>query len=72
MVIYTTFFYVRQFFSNFKKFRFFAAYCKRGEDIFTQLAELATTCKNLMADFRGKLANEEMLSHNVHPHPGKR
>lgn len=51
---------------------FRAAYCKRGEEIFTQLAELATSCKNLMANFRGKLANEEMLSHNVHPHPGKR
>lgn len=46
------------------------AYCKRGEEIFTQLAELATTCRNLMADFRSKLANEEMMSHNVHP--GKR
>lgn len=48
----------------------FPAYCKRGEEIFTQLADLATTCRNLMADFRGKMANEEMLSHNVHP--GKR
>lgn len=47
-----------------------AAYSKRGEEIFAQLADLATTCQNLMADFRGKLANEEMLSHNVHP--GKR
>lgn len=46
------------------------AYSKRGEEIFAQLADLATTCQNLMADFRGKLANEEMLSHNVHP--GKR
>ncbi|XP_031627205.1 kinesin-like protein Klp10A isoform X2 [Contarinia nasturtii] len=46
------------------------AYSKRGEEIFSQLADLATTCRNLMADFRGKLANEEMLSHNVHP--GKR
>ncbi|XP_055297595.1 kinesin-like protein Klp10A isoform X2 [Sitodiplosis mosellana] len=46
------------------------AYSKRGEEIFAQLADLATTCRNLMADFRGKLANEEMLSHNVHP--GKR
>lgn len=45
----------------------FSAYSKRGEEIFAQLADLATTCRNLMADFRGKLAQEEMLSHNVHP-----
>lgn len=47
-----------------------AAYSKRGEEFFAQLADLATTVRNLMADFRGKLANEEMLSHNVYP--GKR
>lgn len=56
------------FFYNF--FFLSTAYSKRGEEIFAQLADLATTCQNLMADFRGKLANEEMLSHNVHP--GKR
>lgn len=43
------------------------AYSKRGEEIFAQLADLATACRNMMADFRGKLVNEEMLSHNVHP-----
>lgn len=48
----------------------FSAYCKRGEEMFTELAELAIKCRNLMAEFRGKLANEEMLSHNVYP--GKR
>lgn len=46
------------------------AYCKRGEEIFTQLADLATACKDLMAEFRGKLAREEMLSHKMNP--GKR
>lgn len=62
---------VRSFVLHIKYFLFFrAAYSKRGEEIFAQLADLATTCQNLMADFRGKLANEEMLSHNVHP--GKR
>lgn len=28
------------------------AYCKRGEDMFTQLAEFATACRDSMADFR--------------------
>lgn len=46
------------------------AYCKRGEEMFTQLAELATACRDSMADFRGKLANEEMLSCTIKP--GKR
>lgn len=46
------------------------AYCKRGEKLFTELAELATACKEMMADFRGKLAREELLSHNMNP--GKR
>lgn len=40
-------------------------YCKRGEELFTQLAELATDCRDMMAQYRAKLANEEMLSHNV-------
>lgn len=46
-------------------FFYFLAYCKRGEEIFTQLAELATACRDLMADFRSKLAREEMISQNV-------
>lgn len=58
------------YFCHFSPFFFFnpsAAYSKRGEEFFAQLADLAATCRNLMADFRGKLAQEEMLSHNVHP-----
>ncbi|XP_055618876.1 kinesin-like protein Klp10A isoform X2 [Toxorhynchites rutilus septentrionalis] len=43
------------------------AYCKRGEELFTQLAEIATTCKDLMSEFRAKLAKEEMLSHKIIP-----
>lgn len=43
------------------------AYCKRGEELFTQLAEIATTCKDLMSEFRTKLAKEEMLSHKIKP-----
>ncbi|XP_055600675.1 kinesin-like protein Klp10A isoform X2 [Uranotaenia lowii] len=43
------------------------AYCKRGEELFTQLAEIATTCKDLMSEFRAKLAKEEMLSHKIKP-----
>lgn len=48
------------------------AYCKQGEAIFTQLAELATSCRDLMADFRAKMAKEEMLSCTVKPTGGKR
>lgn len=48
---------------------FFADYCKRGEELFTQLAELATDCRDMMAQFRTKLVNEEMLSHNVSTRP---
>ncbi|XP_021700179.1 kinesin-like protein Klp10A isoform X3 [Aedes aegypti] len=43
------------------------AYCKRGEELFTQLAEIATTCRDLMSEFRTKLAKEEMLSHKIKP-----
>ncbi|XP_037933080.1 kinesin-like protein Klp10A isoform X2 [Teleopsis dalmanni] len=43
------------------------AYCKQGEALFTQLAELATGCRDMMADFRTKLAKEEMLSCTVKP-----
>ncbi|XP_065362723.1 kinesin-like protein Klp10A [Calliphora vicina] len=46
-------------------------YCKEGEAYFTQLAEMATMCRDLMADFRAKMAKEEMLSCTVKP-PGKR
>lgn len=53
------------FFNSF--FAIQTVYSKRGEEFFAQLADLASTCRNLMADFRGKLAQEEMLSHNVHP-----
>ena len=35
-------------------------YCKQGEAIFTELADLATGCRDLMADFRAKLAEEEI------------
>lgn len=46
------------------------AYCRRGEEMFTQLADLATQCKDLISEFRSKLAREEMLSHKINP--GKR
>ncbi|XP_052900700.1 kinesin-like protein Klp10A [Anopheles moucheti] len=38
------------------------AYCKRGEELFTQLAEVANSFKDLMSEFRAKLAQEEMVS----------
>ncbi|KAL5278334.1 KIF2A family protein [Megaselia abdita] len=42
-------------------------YCKRGEELFNQLVDLATTCRDLMGDFRRKLAKEEMLSCTLNP-----
>lgn len=47
------------------------AYCKEGEEFFTQLADMATSCRDMMADFRAKLAKEELLSCTVKP-AGKR
>ncbi|XP_035912598.1 kinesin-like protein Klp10A isoform X2 [Anopheles stephensi] len=38
------------------------AYCKRGEELFTQLAEVANSFKDLMSEFRTKLSQEEMVS----------
>lgn len=38
------------------------AYCKRGEELFTQLAEVANSFKDLMSEFRAKLSQEEMVS----------
>jgi kinesin family member 2/24 len=52
-------------------FVLFPAYCKRGEELFTQLADLALACKELMGEFRSKLTKEEILSANM-KHPGKR
>ncbi|XP_055710679.1 kinesin-like protein Klp10A isoform X4 [Phlebotomus papatasi] len=43
------------------------AYCKRGEEIFTKVAEIAIACKELMSEFRNKLMKEELISHNVSP-----
>ncbi|XP_059619243.1 kinesin-like protein Klp10A isoform X2 [Phlebotomus argentipes] len=43
------------------------AYCKRGEEIFTKVADISTACKDLMIEFRGKLMKEELISHNVSP-----
>lgn len=41
------------------------AYCKEGEAYFNQLAEMATSCRDMMADFRAKLTKEELLSCTV-------
>uniref|UniRef100_A0A6B2ED65 Kinesin-like protein n=1 Tax=Phlebotomus kandelakii TaxID=1109342 RepID=A0A6B2ED65_9DIPT len=43
------------------------AYCKRGEEIFTKMAEISTACKDMMIEFRAKLMKEELISHNVSP-----
>ena len=43
----------------------FVAYCKRGESIFNKLSELVDSCKDLMADLRKKLADEEMMSNKI-------
>ncbi|XP_017089713.1 kinesin-like protein Klp10A [Drosophila bipectinata] len=37
-------------------------YCKRGESMFTQLQDIAIQCRDMMAEYRTKLAKEEMLS----------
>lgn len=38
------------------------AYCKRGEELFAKLAEFANSFKDLMSEFRAKLAEEEKMS----------
>ncbi|XP_041766921.1 kinesin-like protein KIF2A isoform X1 [Anopheles merus] len=38
------------------------AYCKRGEELFSQLAEVANAFKDLMSEFRTKLSQEEIVS----------
>ncbi|KAH8341803.1 hypothetical protein KR074_007270 [Drosophila pseudoananassae] len=37
-------------------------YCKRGESMFSQLQDIAIQCRDMMAEYRTKLAKEEMLS----------
>ena len=48
------------------------AYCKQTEALFDQLMELAKGCKDVVADFRNKLAKEEMLSCSVNRPTGNR
>uniref|UniRef100_A0A1L8E5J1 Kinesin-like protein n=1 Tax=Nyssomyia neivai TaxID=330878 RepID=A0A1L8E5J1_9DIPT len=43
------------------------AYCKRGEEIFAKVAEIALGCKDLVSEFRAKLMKEELISHKVSP-----
>ncbi|XP_055371562.1 kinesin-like protein Klp10A isoform X2 [Condylostylus longicornis] len=43
------------------------AYCKHGEDMFTRLVEAASQVRDSMAEFRSKLAQEEMLSCTIKP-----
>ncbi|XP_058127849.1 kinesin-like protein Klp10A [Anopheles ziemanni] len=38
------------------------AYCKRGEELFNQLSEVAKSIKDLISELRTKLAQEEMVS----------
>uniref|UniRef100_A0AAG5DS21 Kinesin-like protein n=2 Tax=Anopheles atroparvus TaxID=41427 RepID=A0AAG5DS21_ANOAO len=38
------------------------AYCKRGEELFSQMTEVAMSIKDLMSELRSKLAQEEMVS----------
>ncbi|XP_041448621.1 kinesin-like protein Klp10A [Drosophila obscura] len=42
-------------------------YCKRGELMFAQLMDIATQCRDMMAEYRIKLAKEEMLSCKYSP-----
>ncbi|EDW86283.1 uncharacterized protein Dwil_GK17268 [Drosophila willistoni] len=48
------------------------AYCKRGETMFSQLFDIAIQCRDMMADYRAKLAKEEMLSCNFKAPNSKR
>ncbi|ALC48876.1 Klp10A [Drosophila busckii] len=48
------------------------AYCKRGETMFSTLLEIAIQCRDMMAEYRTKLAKEEMLSCNFKPQNNKR
>ncbi|XP_017036185.1 kinesin-like protein Klp10A [Drosophila kikkawai] len=43
------------------------AYCKRGESMFSQLLDIAIQCRDMMAEYRAKLAKEEMLSCKLNP-----
>ncbi|XP_030245038.1 kinesin-like protein Klp10A [Drosophila navojoa] len=43
------------------------AYCKRGETMFSTLLDIAIQCRDMMAEYRAKLAKEEMLSCNFKP-----
>ncbi|BFG01615.1 kinesin-like protein Klp10A [Drosophila madeirensis] len=42
-------------------------YCKRGELMFSQLMDIATQCRDMMSEYRLKLAKEEMLSCKYSP-----
>lgn len=46
------------------------AFCKRGNELLRQLFVYAQPCAELLADFKSKLENEEMISHKMMP--GKR
>ncbi|KAH8387542.1 hypothetical protein KR093_007678 [Drosophila rubida] len=48
------------------------AYCKRGETMFSTLLDIAIQCRDMMAEYRSKLAKEEMLSCNFKPPNNKR
>ncbi|KAH8411322.1 hypothetical protein KR215_002150 [Drosophila sulfurigaster] len=48
------------------------AYCKRGETMFSTLLDIAIQCRDMMAEYRNKLAKEEMLSCNFKPPNNKR
>ncbi|XP_017002330.2 kinesin-like protein Klp10A isoform X1 [Drosophila takahashii] len=48
------------------------SYCKRGESMFSQLEEIAVQCREMMAEYRAKLAKEEMLSCSFNSPNGKR
>jgi kinesin family member 2/24 len=48
----------------------FAAFCKRGKELFRQLSIYAKPCTDLLNDYESKLEKEEMISHKMIP--GKR
>ncbi|XP_017076990.1 kinesin-like protein Klp10A isoform X2 [Drosophila eugracilis] len=48
------------------------SYCKRGESMFSQLLDIAIQCRDMMAEYRAKLAKEEMLSCSFNSPNGQR
>lgn len=56
--------------SSYLNFFFLSAFCKRGKELFRQLALYSKPCTDLLNEYESKLEKEEMMSHKMNP--GKR